>query len=59
MLPEQEVQASGVHLSRLTLQASTASNEYAVREYACPMRHMHKCKVGLRIVEGPGFMQLE
>ena len=59
MLPEQEVQAGGVHLRRLTLQASTASNGYAVREYACPMRHMYKCKVGLRIIEGQGFMQLE
>jgi hypothetical protein len=32
---------------------------YAVREFSRPMRHMYKCKVGLRIVEGPGFMQLE
>ena len=28
-------------------------------EFACPMRHLCKCKAGLRIVEGPGFMQLE
>ena len=59
MLSEQEVHAGGVHLWRLSRQASTASNGYAFREYTCPMRHMYKCKVGLRIVETPGFMQLE
>ena len=40
MLPKQEVQAGGVHLWRLTRQANTASNGYAICEYACPMRHM-------------------
>ena len=59
MLPEQEVPESNVHLWQLVLQASTASNGAAIREFACPMRHMCKCKVGLRIVEGPRFMQLE
>ena len=58
MLPEQEVQVGGVHLWRLTCQASTASNGFAIREYACPMRHMYKCKVGLRIVEALEFMQV-
>ena len=59
MLPEQKVQAGSLHLCRLIRQASTASNGAAIREFACPMRHMCKGKVGLRIVEGPGFMQLE
>ena len=48
MLPEQEVQAGCVHQWRLTRQASTASNGYAIREYSRPMRHMYKCKAGLR-----------
>ena len=59
MLPEQEVPESNVNPWQLVRQASTASNGAAIREFACPMRHMCKCKVGLRIVEGPGFMQLE
>ena len=59
MLPEQEVPVSNMHLWQLVRQASTASNGAAIREFACPMRHMRKCKVGLCIVEGPGFMQLE
>ena len=59
MLPEQEVPESNVHLWQLVRQASNASNGAAIREFACPMRHMCKCKVGLRIVEGQGFMQLE
>ena len=59
MLPEQEVQAGGVHLWQLILQASTASYGYDIREFACPMRHICKCKAGLRIVEAAGFMQLD
>ena len=59
LLPEQEVQAGDMHRWQLIRQASTASIGYAVREFGCPMRHMFKCKVGLRIVEGPGFLQLE
>ena len=39
MLPEQEVQKSNVHLWRLTRQASTASNGYAVRKYAADYTH--------------------
>ena len=34
-------------------------NGAAIHQFACPMRHLCKCKAGLRIVEGPGFMQLE
>jgi hypothetical protein len=59
MLPQQEVQAGGVHLWQLRRQATSASNGFAIREFQCPMRHLCKCNVGLRIVEGPGFMQLE
>ena len=59
MLPEQEVQAGGLHLWRLRRQANSFSNGFAIREFQCPMRHMYNCNVRLRIVEGPGFMQLE
>ncbi len=59
MLPEQEVQASGLHLWRLRRQANSFSNGFAIRDFQCPMRHMYKCNVGLRVVEGPGFMQRE
>ena len=61
MLPQQKVQAGSVHLWQLRRQATSASNGFAIREFQCPMRHLCKCKcnVGLRIVEGPGFMQLE
>ena len=59
MLPQQEVQAGGVHLWQLRRQATSASNGFAIREFQCPMRHLCKCNVGLRIVEGPRFMQLE
>jgi hypothetical protein len=59
MLPQQEVQAGCVHLWQLKLQATAASKEFAIQEYKCPIRHLYKCNVGLRIVEGPGIMQLE
>ncbi len=61
MLPQQEVQAGGLHLWQLRRQATSASNGFrvAIREFQCPMHHLYKCNVGLRIVEGPGFMQLE
>jgi hypothetical protein len=57
MLPQQEVQAGCVHLWRLRRQATSASNGFAIREFQCPMRHLCKCYVGLRNVEGPGLMQ--
>jgi hypothetical protein len=61
MMPEQAegVKAGGVHLWQLRRQANSFSNWFAIREFQCPMRHMYKCNVRLRIVEGPGFMQLE
>ena len=61
MLPEQVVQESNVHLWQLVRQATTAMSGAAtgIRQFTCPIRHLCKCKVGLRIVEGPGFMQLE
>ena len=59
MLPQQEVQAGGVQFWQLRRQATSASNGFAMREFQCLMRHLCKCNVGLRIVEGPGFMQLE
>jgi hypothetical protein len=59
MLPQQEVQAGGVHLWQLRRQATSASNGYAISEFQCLMCHLCKCNVGLRIVGGPGFMQLE
>ncbi len=59
MLPEQEVQAGGVHLWQLKRQANSVSNGFAIRAYSCLMSHMYKCNFGLRIVEVPDFMQLE
>ena len=59
LLPEQVLPESNVHLWQLVRQATTAMNGAAIRQFACPMRHLCKCKAGLRIVEGPGFMQLE
>jgi hypothetical protein len=59
LLPEQVLPDSNVHLWQLVRQATTAMNGAAIRQFACPMRHLCKCKAGLRIVEGPGFMQLE
>ncbi len=62
MLPQQEVQAGCVHLWQLRRQATSAagsaSNGFAICEFQCPMRHLCKCNIGLRIVESPGFMQL-
>ncbi len=46
-----------MYLSRR--QANSFSNGFAISEFQCPMRHMYKSNVGLRIVEGPAFMQLE
>jgi hypothetical protein len=59
MLPEQEAQAGCVHLWQLRRQANSFSNGFAIREFQCPMLHMYKCNVGLRILEGLDFMQLE
>jgi hypothetical protein len=59
ILPQQEVQASGLHLWQLKRQATSAPNDFAIREFQCPMRHLCKCNIGLHIVEGPGLLQLE
>ncbi len=59
ILPQQVVQVGGVHLWQLRRQTTSASNDFAIHEFQCPMRHSSQCNVGLHIVEGPGFMQLE
>ncbi len=59
MFLQQGVQVGCVYLWQLKWQANSFSNGFAIREYSCLMRHLHKCNVGMRIVEGPEFMQLE
>ena len=41
MLPEQELPESNVHLWQLVLQASTASNGAAIREFTCMPHASH------------------
>ena len=40
-------------------QANAASNGLAIREFQCPLRFICNCRVGLRTVEGVGYIQLE
>ena len=37
----------------------TAAKGVTIREFECPLRFVCQCRVGLRIVEGVGYVQLE
>ena len=58
MVPEQDQAPKGMHLWRFKRETKTASN-ISIREYECPLRFVCDCRVGLRTVEGVGYIQLE
>ena len=59
MLPNQDEAPNGLHLWTFKRQANSASNGVTIREYQCPLRFICNCRVGLRTVEGIGFIQLK
>ena len=59
MLPGQDEAPNGMHLCTFKRQANTASNGVTIREIQCPLRFICNCRVGLRTVEGIGYIQLE
>ena len=58
MVPEQEEAPKGMHLWTLKRE-TTAANGVTIRGFECPLRFVCQCRVGLRIVEGVGYVQLE
>ena len=58
MVPEQEQAPKGMHLWTLKRE-TTAAHGVTIREFKCPLRFVCQCRVGLRIVEGVGYVQLE
>ncbi len=59
MLPEQEPQKISLHLWTLKSKANSVSNGVSIREYCCPLPFLCNCQVGLRVVQGDHFIQLE
>jgi hypothetical protein len=59
MLPWQDPPQNDLHLWTLKRKANAVSNGVSIREYACPFRFRCSCLVGLRIVQGDLFIQLE
>ena len=67
MLPQQDETENGLNFWTLKRQTNTASNGVTIQniviirelEYACLLRYFCHCRVGLRSVEGTGFIQLE
>ena len=59
MLPCQDEPPNGLHLWTFKRQANAASNGVTIREFQCPLRFIFNCRVGLRTVEGVGYIQLE
>ena len=59
MLPNQDEAPNGLHLWTFKRHANAASNGVTIRKYQCPLRFICNCRVGLRTVEGIGFIQLE
>ena len=59
MLPGQDEAPNGMHLWTFKRQANAASNGVTIREFQCPLRFICNCRVGLRTVEGVGYIQLE
>ena len=58
MVPEQEEAPKGMHLWTLKRETTDAKG-VTIREFECPLRFVCQCRVGLRIVEGVGYVQLE
>jgi len=58
MVPQQEQPPKGMPLWRFKSE-TTAAKGVTFREYECPLRFVCDCRVGLRIVEGVGYVQLE
>ena len=52
MFPKQDEGENDLHLWTLRPQANAVSNGVSIRHYC-------RCRVGLRIVEGTGFIELE
>ena len=48
-----------LHLWTFRRQANAVSNGVTIREFQCPLRFKCDCRVGLRTVEGVGYIQLE
>ena len=59
MLPEQDPPKNSLHLWTLKSKVHTVSNGVSIREYSCPLRFRCICRVGVRIVKGYNFIQLE
>ena len=59
MLLDQDEAPNGLHLWMFKRQANAVSNGVAIREFQCPLRFKCDCRVGLRTVEGVGYIQLE
>ena len=58
IVPEQDQAPKGMHLWRFKREI-TAANGVTIREFECPLRFACDCRVGLRTVEGVGYIQLE
>jgi hypothetical protein len=58
MVPEQEQAPKGMHLWRFKREIN-AANGTTIREFECPLRFACNCRIGLRTVEGVGYIQLE
>ncbi len=48
-----------MHLWTLKRTANAVSNGVSIREYSCPLCFRCNCRVGLRVVQGDHFIQLE
>ena len=59
MVPEQEQAPKGMHLWTLKRETTIAAKGVTIHEFECPLRFKCDCRVGLRIVEGVGYIQLD
>jgi hypothetical protein len=48
-----------LHLWTLKRKAKAISNRFSILEYSCPLWFRCNCWVGLRVVQGDNFNQLE
>ena len=58
MMPEQDQPPKGMHLWRFKRETK-AANGVTIHEFECPLRFVCDCRIGLRTVEGVGYIQLE
>jgi hypothetical protein len=57
-LPDHQSKPTDVSLWKQFREYNSKKGSALIRLFRCPLHHRCKCKAGIRIIEGPGWMEL-